>query len=279
MLAGFVLHDLATFPQSYPRPDLTHLPPEAVIECGELWAKAAGSARLTRQAAWILAGQLKAQAILVYPLFKPWNLSTSYNGDFDRIGAPIEWPYIRTLDGDPMFVQAMVSSGAKLSKIVIKDSIKTWRQLAFASEALHQDAVADQQVVEGPMQGLEESAAVSAIVSVRHLGGGIIEPFVAPSVIAGKHGISRFYRTLPRNEQRQSAANGGHAAASGLARPAHADNNRTWSHRFHGRKAVKRRDLLQMTTILGLSASLPRAALSAELTGSAGSTAAPAMAT
>src|SRR5258708_1079005 len=118
MLAGFVLHDLATFPQSYPRPDLTHLPPEAVIECGELWAKAAGSPRLTRQAAWILAGQLKAQAILVYPLFKPWNLSTSYNGDFDRIGAPIEWPYIRTLDGDPMFVQAMVSSGAKLSKLI-----------------------------------------------------------------------------------------------------------------------------------------------------------------
>jgi len=34
MLSGFVLHDLATFPQSYPRPDLTHFPPETVIECG-----------------------------------------------------------------------------------------------------------------------------------------------------------------------------------------------------------------------------------------------------
>ena len=76
------------------------------------------------------------------------------------------------------------SRGAKPSKIVIKDSIKTWRQLALAGEALHPDAVSDQQVVEGAMQGLEESAAVGAIVSIRHLGGGIIEPFVAPSVIA-----------------------------------------------------------------------------------------------
>jgi hypothetical protein len=122
MLAGFVLHDLATFPQSYPRPDLTHLPPETVIECGELWAKAAGSARLTRQAAWILAGQLKARAILLYPLYKPWNLSTFYNGDFDRVGDPIEWPYIRTLEGDRMFVQAMVSSGEKLARLVAEAS-------------------------------------------------------------------------------------------------------------------------------------------------------------
>src|SRR3990172_12762130 len=36
MLAGFVMHNLATFSQSYPRPDLTHLPPRAGFECGEL---------------------------------------------------------------------------------------------------------------------------------------------------------------------------------------------------------------------------------------------------
>src|ERR1700751_2231113 len=71
MLSGFVVHDLASFPQSYPKPDLTHLPPESVLECGELWAKVAGSARITRQAAWILAGELKAQAVLLYPLFGP----------------------------------------------------------------------------------------------------------------------------------------------------------------------------------------------------------------
>jgi hypothetical protein len=122
MLSGFVLHDLATLPQSYPKPDLTYLPPEEVIECGELWAKAAGSARSTRQAAWILAGQLRAQAILVYPLFKPWNLSAPYNRGFDRVGEPIEWPYIRTLEGSRMFVQAMVSEGKKLERLVAEAS-------------------------------------------------------------------------------------------------------------------------------------------------------------
>lgn len=118
MIAGFVLHDLATFPQSYPKPDLTNLPPEAVIECGELWAMAAGSAQIVRQAAWILAGQLRSEAVLLYPIFKPWNLSRSYNADFDRAGEPIEWPYARTLDGGKILVQAMVSQGAKLAQMV-----------------------------------------------------------------------------------------------------------------------------------------------------------------
>src|SRR5437660_307585 len=38
MKAGFAMHDLATLPQSYPKPDLTHLPPESVLEGGELWS-------------------------------------------------------------------------------------------------------------------------------------------------------------------------------------------------------------------------------------------------
>ncbi|MGO9268394.1 MAG: hypothetical protein ACLQBA_26500 [Candidatus Binataceae bacterium] len=118
MIAGFVLHDLGTFPQSYPKPDLTSFPPEAVIECGELWASAAGSARIVRQAAWILAGQLKSEAVLLYPIFKPWNLSRSYNHDFDRVGEPIEWPYARTLDGGRIYVQAMVSQGERLARMV-----------------------------------------------------------------------------------------------------------------------------------------------------------------
>src|SRR6266481_2693515 len=92
-IAGFVLHDLGTFPQSYPKPDLTHLPPEHVFECGELWAKAAGGARLARQAAWITVGLLQAEAVIAYPIFKPWNLTIPYVGSFERTGDPIPWPY------------------------------------------------------------------------------------------------------------------------------------------------------------------------------------------
>ncbi len=113
MIGGFAMHDLAMFSQSYPKPDLTHLPPEAVFECGELWAVAAGGGRLIRHGGAILARELGAKALLVYPIFKPWNLSGAYPG-FIRAGDPIEWPYARTLDGGKIYVQAMVGGEAAI---------------------------------------------------------------------------------------------------------------------------------------------------------------------
>ncbi len=113
MIGGFAMHDLAMFSQSYPKPDLTHLPPEAVFECGELWAVAAGAGRLIRHGGAILARELDAKALLVYPIFKPWNLSGGYPG-FNRVGDPIEWPYARTLDGGKIYVQAMVGENAAI---------------------------------------------------------------------------------------------------------------------------------------------------------------------
>ena len=107
MLGGFAMHDLAMFSQSYPKPDLTHLPPDSVFECGELWAVAAGAGRLIRHGGAIIANELGARALLVYPILKPWNLSHGYPG-FERVGEPIEWPYARTLEGGKIFVQAMV---------------------------------------------------------------------------------------------------------------------------------------------------------------------------
>ena len=120
MLAGFVLHDLGTFPQSYPKPDLSRFTPDFTFECGELWAKAAGGARLVRQAAWILVGQLRAEAVLVYPIFKPWNLTIAYKGGFTSVGDPIEWPYARMLDGGKILVQAMVSEGENLGRAIFE---------------------------------------------------------------------------------------------------------------------------------------------------------------
>jgi hypothetical protein len=119
-IAGFVLHDLATFPQSYPKPDLTHLPPEHVFECGELWATTAGGARLARQAAWIMVGLLQAEAMVAYPILKPWNLTIPYVGSFERAGDPIPWPYEQMLDGGKIYVQAMVSEGELLRRSVLE---------------------------------------------------------------------------------------------------------------------------------------------------------------
>ncbi|MGH7933694.1 MAG: hypothetical protein ACREQN_11095, partial [Candidatus Binataceae bacterium] len=122
MLAGFVSHDLASFSQSYPKPDLSHLPPEAVFECGELWAREPGAARLARHAGWIVAGLNDAKALLVYPIFKPWNLSWMYKG-FTRVGDPIQWPYAHTLDGGKIYVQAMVLDGEALRRTVDEASV------------------------------------------------------------------------------------------------------------------------------------------------------------
>ncbi|HVA41025.1 MAG TPA: hypothetical protein VNF49_10195 [Candidatus Binataceae bacterium] len=117
MLAGFVIHNLATFPQSFSRPDLTRLPPEHVYECGELWALAPGAARLVRHAGYILAGLKEAQAILVYPMLKPRDLSFFYK-TFSRDGEPILSPYMKTLDGGEIWAQAMVLEGLALEMTV-----------------------------------------------------------------------------------------------------------------------------------------------------------------
>jgi hypothetical protein len=117
MLAGFVIHDLAMFPQSYPRPDLTHLPPEKVYECGELWALAPGAARLARHAGYILAGLRSAQAILVYVMLKPRDTSSLYK-TFTRMGGPIEWHYVKAVDGTPAWGQAMVLEGLALEMTI-----------------------------------------------------------------------------------------------------------------------------------------------------------------
>lgn len=121
MIGGFAMHDLAMFSQSYNKPDLTHLPPETVFECGELWASAAGAGRLLRYAGAILAGVLKANALLLYPIYKPWNLTGGYKY-FVRAGEPIEWPYARTLEGGKIYVQPMVLEGEALARAVAEAS-------------------------------------------------------------------------------------------------------------------------------------------------------------
>jgi hypothetical protein len=118
MLGGFAMHHLAMFGQSFPRPDLSHLPPDKVFECGELWAAAAGAAPILRQAGLILAGRFNAVALLLYPIFRPWNLSSFYNKGFERTGDPIEWPYVRTLAGGKILVQPMVSQSGALQNLV-----------------------------------------------------------------------------------------------------------------------------------------------------------------
>jgi hypothetical protein len=59
-------------------------------------------------------------------------------------------------------------------EVVIEDGIEAFRQFARASEAGHPDAIADQQVIQGPVQRLEEGAAVGAVVCLGDGRGGLI---------------------------------------------------------------------------------------------------------
>lgn len=119
MMSGFIMHDLGTLSQSYAKPDLTHLPPRAVLECGELWSFAKGAGLLARRGAAILAGLHQAQAILVYPVSSPWDNTKSYaQTGFVGVGEPVAWPFCELLDGSPVFVQAMVLEGAALQKLI-----------------------------------------------------------------------------------------------------------------------------------------------------------------
>ncbi len=119
MLAGFVLHDLGTLPQSYPKPDVSHLPPHSVLEGGELWSLSTGAGRIARNVGAAVAGMLQAKAILLYSILKPIDLTASYAQlGFVNACEPVKWPYAETLDGGEVWVQPLILEGARLEAYI-----------------------------------------------------------------------------------------------------------------------------------------------------------------
>jgi hypothetical protein len=119
MMSGFSMHDLASFPQTYPKPDMSHLPARAVLECGELWSFSKGAGLLARRGASIIAGLMQARAILVYPVSKPWDGTISYaETNFVKPCDEVEWPYGQTLEGGKIWVQPMLLEGDNLQKLI-----------------------------------------------------------------------------------------------------------------------------------------------------------------
>src|SRR5450432_2672289 len=64
------------------------------------------------------------------------------------------------IDADGFVLRAAALPQA--GKVVIQDGIETGRYLALAGEALHPDAVADQEMVKGAVQRLEVDTPVGA---------------------------------------------------------------------------------------------------------------------
>lgn len=118
MIAGLVMHDLEMFPQTCPRPDLSHLPPRSVIEVSELWSRAIGAGALARVGAAILAGLLDARAVLVYLGVKPFDGTPFYRATgFVDAGDPVEYPYLETIKGETIWAQPMILEGETLAKL------------------------------------------------------------------------------------------------------------------------------------------------------------------
>ncbi len=113
MVAGFIMHDLGSFAQSYPKPDFSQYLPQYVFEIGEMWSLARGAGTLAQRGAVLLLGLLQAQAVVGYAIVKPWDLTMFYR-DLVPVGEPIEWPYARTLEGGKIHCRAMVSEGEHL---------------------------------------------------------------------------------------------------------------------------------------------------------------------
>lgn len=119
MIAGFRLHDLATLPQSFAKPDLSHYPPRLVLEGGELWSLSRGAGRVARVAAGAIVGIRQARAMVIYAIGKPLDITQSYvELGFVRVGKLIEWPFAETVDKGKIWVQGMVVEGENLEKWV-----------------------------------------------------------------------------------------------------------------------------------------------------------------
>jgi len=119
MVGGFIMHNLASLPQSYGKPDLSYLPPRAVLEGSELWSLSLGVGRVAGRAAAAVAGLVQAKAILVYPMLTPVDLTQRYVPfNFGNACPPIRWPYAETIDGDEIWAQPMILEGEKLEEYI-----------------------------------------------------------------------------------------------------------------------------------------------------------------
>jgi hypothetical protein len=119
MVGGFIAHDLATFPQSFPKPHLSHLPPRCVIEGGELWSLSRGAGRIAHHVAAAVVGLLQARAVIVYPIVDPMDLTTPHlRLGFVPACERIKWPFIETNDGREIWIQPLILEGDALERYI-----------------------------------------------------------------------------------------------------------------------------------------------------------------
>src|SRR5215510_11782276 len=81
---------------------------------------------------------------------------------------------------------AIVFVGARqreLRTILVKDGVKPVGMVALACEALQPNPVCQQQMVQRPVQALEERPNVAPVVGIPERQGGLIQPRVGPTIV------------------------------------------------------------------------------------------------
>jgi hypothetical protein len=135
LLGGFCVHALDEFSESFTVPELSHelakFPPQAVFEAGQLWSLNREAALSLRRACMIFLSLVQAQALLIYPLIIPRDISTFYRV-FRRVGQPFTVPFAETVEGEKIWMQAMLLEGEAL-----RDQIRLVGHDGFETRAGH----------------------------------------------------------------------------------------------------------------------------------------------
>jgi hypothetical protein len=119
MLAGIAMHNLETFPQSCSRPDVSHLHPRSVLECSDHWSLSRGAGMRAWHGAAIHVVRLQACTVLAYLAVGASDHMGFYAAmGFVKVGEPVGYPYVETLDGDTPWVWPMILDGKPFQNLV-----------------------------------------------------------------------------------------------------------------------------------------------------------------
>jgi hypothetical protein len=118
MIAGVVLHDLETFPQSCDLPDLSRYAPRSVLECSDHWSLSRGAGIYAWRGIAVQVVRRNPRAVLVYLAAGRSDHAGFYSSmGFVNASLPVVYPYLEGPDQGRLWVQPMVLEGEALAKL------------------------------------------------------------------------------------------------------------------------------------------------------------------
>ncbi len=114
MVAGIAMHDLRSFPQSCPEPDLSHLPAASVVECSDHWSLSNGAGLLIWAGLAVPMRLLGIQAVLAY--LAASGDGCAHAGFYDLMGfvpagPVVRHPFVEDAQGLTLSVQPVILQG------------------------------------------------------------------------------------------------------------------------------------------------------------------------